>query len=230
MLTLIHGEDITNSRNFFVAQKQIISDAITFEGIALQLGELTQALKSDRLFILEKNIFINELLSKRKQGKEVQAIIDFLIANEGQANIFLWESKELTAKQLTPFKKAIIKKFAISKTIFQMLDAIRPNNGRALLTLFHKTLEHEDEQFVFFMLVKQIRMLLAFSDESQMPIDEVKRLAPWQKNKLEKQAGFFSQDTLQSLYRQLFAIDLAQKTGGLAYPVSTSIDFLLAKI
>ena len=81
------------------------------------------------------------------------------------------------------------------------------------------------------MLQRQFRLLLAVSEEnSKDSIDEITRLAPWQKSKLEKQARLFQVDKLLSIYKKLYQIDLAQKTGNLPFSLTASIDFLLADL
>ena len=80
------------------------------------------------------------------------------------------------------------------------------------------------------MLVRQIRILLALSEKSSEQIDEVKRLAPWQLNKLQRQAVSFTPSQLIDLHTQLFEIDRDMKTGELSTPLSTTIDILLLSI
>ena len=80
------------------------------------------------------------------------------------------------------------------------------------------------------MLVRQMRLLMGLMDPSQNPIEEVKRLAPWQQQKLKKQAQLFTETQLISLYNSLFRIDNEQKTGKASVPLSNAIDFWLLKL
>src|SRR5205085_6495279 len=123
-----------------------------------------------------------------------------------------------------------IKQFKLPAAIFTFLDALRPNNAKILIQLFHRILEHKDEQFVFFMLVRHMRLLLSLSDSVDDSIEELKKISPWQKSKLQKQVRLFDQSSLLKLYAKLFTIDLASKSGRLACPLRQTIDFLLLEI
>jgi hypothetical protein len=59
-------------------------------------------------------------------------------------------------------------------------------------------------------------------------IDEIKRMAPWQLGKVQKQAGVFGGSKLKLLYQKLFEMDLSLKTGKIPYSLDRSIDFFLA--
>jgi DNA polymerase III delta subunit len=61
-------------------------------------------------------------------------------------------------------------------------------------------------------------------------IDELKRMAPWQLAKLQKQAKQFGGEKLKSAYQKLFELDLALKTGKIPYSLERSIDFFLADL
>lgn len=230
MIMIVHGDDITASRSYFIAQKEQSSDSVTLQGALMTLNDVIQAVEGQGLFSEGKHIFVEEFLTKRKAGKETNSIIAKLIENEKNNDIFLWESKDLTATQLKHFKDAVVKQFKITKTIFQFVDSIKPKNTKPILTLFHRTTKTEEVEYVFFMIVRQVRLLLALFDEGTESIDEVKRMAPWQKSKLQKQAKLFTIESLKNLYQKLFELDLAMKTGGLVMPLTESIDFLLLEI
>lgn len=224
MLTVIHGDDTAKSRTFYVEERKKYAEKTILDGEKLNLTDLLQATTSAGLFGSDKALFVEDLISKHKASKELDALTRALTGTE--MPIFLWESKQLTPGQLKPFGKATIKIFSIPKTVFAFLDAIAPGNSTKAIQLFHELLATQDANFVLFMLERQIRMLLGVDSD----IAEVKRLAPWQKSKLQKQAKAFSEEVLISLHEKLFAIELAQKTGKLATSLETAIDFFLAEI
>lgn len=230
MITIIHGEDVVKSRNYFLDEKQKHADAIYFDGRKLTNTDIIQALEGNELFSTTKIIFIEEFFSKRKQSKETDEIITIILHNQ-DAHVYFWESKDLSSRELQIFKQATIKQFKLPQTIFAFLDAIKPHNGKTILQLFHKTLSNDDEQFVFFMLIRHIRLLLALYEGSTGAlIEEVRRMAPWQKNKMQKQAKHFTLEQLMTLYNKLFQFDLGQKTGTLSLSLARAIDFLLLEI
>lgn len=110
--------------------------------------------------------------------------------------------------------------------MFAFLENIRPKNTKTI-ELFHKALETNEADLLFHMLVRQFRLLLAVSTEDSNPIDEVKRMAPWQKSRLTSQARNFSQRQLATSLKKLFVIDLNHKTGKETMPISITIDFFL---
>ncbi|MGH7245589.1 MAG: hypothetical protein ACREGI_01495 [Candidatus Levyibacteriota bacterium] len=228
MLTLIHGLDTAASRNYFLEVKQESQNPVTLSGETLTLSDLTQAMLGGGLFAAEQAIFIDELLSKRKPSKELDAIVDFL--NKQKASVVLWESKELTAKQANQFKNVTPKVFKLPSSLFAFLDNIKPGNGKAALTFFHETLATQPVELVIFMLVRHMRLLLALASDGNEKISEVARMQPWQKGKLDKQVKLFTIEALTKLYQNLFTIDSQAKTGKNAQPLTSEIDFFLAAL
>lgn len=249
MITLIHGDDVAVNRNYYFELKNKSKESIILDGTKVTVTDLTQALEGQDLFGESKEIFIEELLSKRKASKELDALVSVLLTSNSSP-ITIWESKELTAKQVSLFKGAAVKAFKIPATIFALLDALKPKNSKQLVELFHKTLEDKDAEFVCFMLQRQVRILLALSNVSHAKagiqenkeldpgsksgmtysISEVSRIAPWQKGKLEKQTSLFSQEKLLELHDKLFEIEYGLKTGNLSMPITPTIDLLLLSI
>lgn len=228
MITLIHGEDIAASRNYYWSLKQKLSDAVSLQGATISLTDLQQAIGGEDLFGTKKSVFIEDLLSKRKSSKEIEQLVD--VINTSDADVVVWESKELTLKQVGLFKNATVKIFKIPATIFALLDSVKPGNGKVLIQEFHKTLQEKDPEFVLFMLTRLIRTLLAMQDASSPSISEISRLAPWQRGKLDKQAKLFTQEQLLQFHNQLFQLELNMKTGGLSSSLADAIDFLLIAI
>lgn len=247
MITIIHGDDIVHSRKFLIDEKGKSSHAITFSGSNLGLTDLAQALEGDSLFDLaNKEIFIEDFFSK-KQSREFNNIASFLQKHSNMININIWESKTLSKSQLSIFKNQVIKLFALPKSLFLFLEAIKPQNGKKLIALFHKTLETTEPELIFFMITRQLRLLLALSSKPRTQdltsghsgvrgksttnqIDELARLAPWQKSKLQKQAGLFSVSDLKNIFNKICSIEISQKTGSSILSLPQAIDFLLLSI
>jgi hypothetical protein len=229
MITIIYGTNIAASRKYFADFKQNTPDALTFEGQKITMSDLTQAFESQGLFGGESQVFIEELLSKRKTSKELEQITSYLEKQSEQNTIVLWESKELTPKQISLFGKPTVKKFDIPKEVFAFLDNLLPGNAKQTITLFHNVLNAEEPEFVFFMIVRQFRMMLAILSEGEQQIDEIKRLT-WQKSKLIKQASAFGKNKLLAHYSQLFIIESGIKTGQLPGNLEQSIDMFLLSL
>lgn len=230
MITIIHGDDVANSRKYFIELKQKNLDSVSFDGEKLSLTQLTQSLEGGGLFSDEKKIFIENFFTRKKISKETEAILSYL-RKTTKADVFFWEEKEVTKKNLNFFPNSTVKIFKLPKTLFLFLDSIKPNQGKNLIDLFHQTLQSMEVELIFYMLFRQFRFLIALKDEkSEAKIDETKNLAPWQSSKLKKQCGFFSEDELKIIYNKLYEIDFNQKTGKSTMPLTQSLDFFLIEI
>lgn len=236
MVTIIHGDNIAQSRNYFLELKSKQKDTVSFEAHKITITDLIQNIEGSGLFNDSKTLFIEDLLTKlKKTDKETKEILNFISKNSKDSTFVLWESKEIQKRDLFLFKDAIIKVFKLPKNIFLFLDNIKPNNSKSLLNLFHQALESGiNEDLILFMMQRQIRLLLALSPcHSELvseSIDEVNRLAPWQKDKLKKQVSLFDLLQLKNIYKKLYKIEIGQKTGGLTLSLTQSIDFLLMEM
>lgn len=229
MITLIHGEDIATSRKYFLDNKKT-ADAPIFSGDKITIEDLMQIFDGGDLFATKKVLFLEDFLSQKKTGKEYVAIVGYLQKNASSNDIFLWEGKELTKKALSTFPKAVVKTYTFPQSLFLFLDSLQPGNGKILIKLFYETQKQTEIGAIFYLLIRHIRILLALKDSSEKQIDEVKRLAPWQRNKLYKQAQLFSEEPLITMLRKLYAIDTAQKTGKLHSSLTQTLDFFLLDI
>ncbi|MBI2430894.1 MAG: hypothetical protein HYV39_02685 [Candidatus Levybacteria bacterium] len=227
MITIIHGDDIVSSRKYFLEQKEKAGHPIYFEGEKLTLTDLMQISEGGMLFSDEKKVFIEDFFSKRKLTKETSSIINYIKRQE-DVDIFFWDGKILAKKQTETFSKAVVKTYLFPKTLFTFLDSLSPGNGKKLISMHNQVLKTIEVELVFFMIIRQFRLLLGITFAS--PIDEVGRLAPWQSGKLQKQANLFSQDQLKALYKKLYEIDLGIKTGKSFLPLRTAVDFFLLEI
>lgn len=230
MITIIHGDDIVTSRKYFIEQKEKIKNPISMDGQILSLTDMVEIFEGEMLFVGEKSVFIENFFTKRKPGKETSLITDYVNKQEN-VTMFFWEGKQLTKKQAETFQKAVIKSYSLPKSLFAFLDSIKPGNGLRIVALANETLKTTELELLFFMLIRQFRLLLAVSDvTAKETIDEVNRLMPWQKNKLLLQAKLFSPNKLKIMYKSLYDIDLGTKTGNMSLPLRCYIDFFLLEI
>lgn len=230
MITIIHGDDILTSRQHFLDLKKNNSDALLLDGETLILTDIVQAAEGEGLFSKENTIFIESFLSKRKQSKEFDNILTYIVKNQEKTAFIFWEGKEIGKKLLAPFKNPKIQLFAFPNVLFSFLDSIKPGSGNISIKTFHAVTETIKEELVLFMLVRQFRLLLSVFEKSANNIDEVKRLAPWQLTKLQRQAHFFSKEQLMNIYKNLGKLDSGLKTGSLNLSLTQAIDFFLLEI
>lgn len=233
MITIIHGQDIVSSRKFYIDERKKSLHPIMFSYDNLDLTNLAQVFTSNSLFdIKNKEIFIENFFSKKKaQDKKFSNIVSFLEKHSKEADMIIWESKEISKKQLSNLKSATVKLFSLPKALFAFLSELGHGNNKKLLYLFHKTLEHTEVELVFYMIARQFRLLLAVLGKSQSnQIDEIKNMQPWQKTSLVKQANFFTEKHLKIIYKKLCNMDISQKTGQSVLSLCQDIDFFLLSI
>lgn len=229
MITFIHGDDLVSSRSYYksLQGKQVV----VLEEEKITLALIQEALQSNGLFGDEQTICIENFFSKKKPSKEFNDIVTCIAEYGKTTTILLWESKEISKKIPTVFPHATVKLFTFPKSLFVFLDNVTPQNRKQLLTLYHQTLQHTDAEMVLVMLIRHIRILLALHDAQTIdPIDEVKRLAPWQIKKMLIQSRTFTKEQLRKLHNALFDLEMRNKTGKSALPLLESIDFFIASI
>lgn len=230
MITIIHGDDMATSRKYLQEQKENINEFVVLEAEAA-LSDFAQNIEGSAFFNNTKTIFIEDFLSKGgKIDITVKEIIEFVNKHEKDVKLFFWERKEISKKTLSLFKNAVVKTFKIPKHIFLFLDSLKPNIGARAVDLFHQALQASEPEILLFMLVRQFRLLIAISNKSRTPIEELSRLAPWQESKFKRQASYFSKEQLKTVYKKLYEIDVAQKTGNSPLSLIQSIDFYLLEI
>lgn len=228
-MIIIHGEDLIKSRfqllSLINQQKEQGREVRHLIGQGLTLTAVIQSLESPSFFGPEKAVVIEGLLIRK--DKEVKKIIDYLSQNSSLQDLIWWEGKTLTPAILKKFAQASLHYYKINPLIFKFLDSLRPGNALNTLELFHNILRTDKPEQVFYMLVRQSRLLIQAADKkSQSSL----KMAPWQKQKLISQAGFFSVKKLISLHRQLLKIDYEQKTGQDPYPLKSRLDLFVANL
>jgi DNA polymerase III delta subunit len=228
MLFLIHGNDLAASRNFYFEEKNKLPDIILLDGDGLTLDTLFQNAENKSLFGSEQTILIENFFTKNKSiAIETKKIVEYINSTKDLSIIF-WESTELSKASQALLKNATVKTFSFPQILFTFLDNVKPNNSEVLIKLFHELRQNMEPELIFFMLIRQFRIMLGI--EGANKIDEVKRMAPWQLGKMQKQSGMFGDSKLKENYQKLFEIDLGSKTGKIPYSIERSIDFFLADL
>jgi len=224
MITLVHGQDNLSSRKFFMSQKD--NDSLTFDAETLNPMQLSQSLQGGGLFENPKKIFIESLFT-RKGNKNLTAVSEILSANE-KAEVFIYADKDVGVRSLSNFPKFTNENFKFPQNIWSFLDGIRPNNPNNIRA-FHGALVGSEPEIVFAMIIRQFRLLIGINSTGKN-IDEVKKLADWQKSKLRKQASLFELTKLIEIYKKLYKIEKDTKTGSTSLNLVQNIDILLLEI
>ena len=217
MITVIHGSNQALTRNELQNLKAKYKEVVEVSGKDLSFKDFQLAVDSQSLFSVERLVVIENFFAGKKKRDE---IISYLNKNTLKVDLAFWECKDSKNKDISLLSDigAKVINYNIPVVIFKFLDSFYPGNAQTCILLFEDCLLTNEPEMIFFMLVKQIRyLLLAQSeaknkDSTEFPSD-YNRLAPWQKQKLYKQAQLFTFEKLSKLYEELMTMDFNLKTG-----------------
>ncbi len=220
------GEDIISSRKAFLEYLDSLKSK-DYEVVRINgkdASEETLILNSaqNSLFGQKKLLAIDCLLSGKK-FKENEKILNTL--NSLECDIIIWENKDFSKADQLKYQGFVFKNFKLPQVLFTFLDAITPGNTENNLRLFQNTVESVDASYLFLMFIRQIRLLILASDKN-----DLLKLAPWQKSKLQKQAKYFSLVKLKEINQKLLQIDFNQKTSQTPFPLEHQLELLLTEI
>jgi len=231
MLTILHGDNTVASRNQLVtliqaAKQKGIRDIVRLDGKKITTTDLIQATQSASLFGNDRLVVIEQLFARPKSVQK-DDLLSYLVdvqTDPHLADIIIWEEKLLTKTQTKKFISAKIQEFKTTKLMFKFLESIRPDAAKQNLELLTKTKQNEDPEFIFVMLIRQIRLLLQVKGQGSL------KMAPWQLARLRSQANLFNLSDLIKLHQKLLDLDHALKTSHNSLSLSSALDILIATI
>lgn len=219
MITILHGDYSEAARNELVHLKEHAKgkEIRELDGRGLDETNLTQALSSSSLFGGDTLIVLtNFLKSLGRKNKNAERLCAILTDEAKNADILLWEDKEISASILKLLGSgAAVRVFKLPSIIFQFLDSLAPGNTKKMLTLYEQLVEIEAPELVHAMMGKRVRQLIMLANGVTPP-----GLQGWQAGRLTSQAKLFSIEKLQSFYQLLMMIDYEIKTGRSAFSLA----------
>lgn len=223
-ISIIGGENLIESRQVISVKIQKAREekreVLVLDGTKVDLEHLRSATSSSSMFGNDKLIVIENLLSSQKSLRK-EKITDYLFKKEFENEIILWEGKNVDRRTIPAGLK--IEVFELDKKLFKFLDSIKPNNTLASLEILKILEKTEAPEMVFYMLTRQIRLLI-------LAKENLLKMAPWQEGKLKSQAGLFKTGQLEKIYQELQEIDYNQKTGNDALNLTSRLDLLISSI
>jgi DNA polymerase-3 subunit delta len=119
------------------------------------------------------------------------------------------------------------------QSVFDFVDALSNGNGKAAQHLLHRLLESEDPFSLWGMVIRQFRLLLQAREilDGRANKDDVTRalgVHPFVAEKTTGQAGRFSVESLEHVYRKLLSIDEGVKTGQVT--LDLALDMLVVEL
>lgn len=212
MITLLHGDDVVQSRNELIRLKDSFAgkEIRELSGKSIDEGILIQSLSSNSLFGEEIVVIIEDLCSfLGKKTKRLEELLTIIKNESGNAQIILWEGKEVGKTAATVLGNTVtIRLFKLPTIIFQLLDGVHPRNLTSTLTLLNQILEDEPEELIHAMLRKRIRQLLLLESGITPP-----GMQSWQIGRLTNQGKFFTLKGLTKLYHDMIRAEYQIKSG-----------------
>jgi DNA polymerase III delta subunit len=236
MLILLHGENSVLSRNGLsdlVSQAKLrgTKDILHLDGSKLTLNELFEACETTSLFGTDRLVIIESLHSHRSKTTLKELInylstVHFILSlpkDRSPTSLILWEPKPLSATQLKSLSNFETRLFKSSPLTFKFIDSLSPGKQTVFLPLYEPACLKDTPEFVFFMLARQVRlMLLCNYPESKLP--------PWQIAKLKSQFRTFGEKAVLKLHDQLYDLDWRLKTGQTVLNLQSELGFILSTL
>lgn len=226
MITLLHGENIVESRKALVQKindsKTEGIDVVRLDGLKVEIGDFRSILGSASLLGKDRLAVIENFFSSPRSARK-EKILECLKGKDFVNDLIFWEGKEL--KDFGNLPGAMIKVFKVAPAIFRFLESFRPNNTRQALSLLSEVKSKEDPEMIFYMIIRYVRSLILASDLGPIGLSG---MADWQKRRFINQASSFSLSQLKKLYGDLEQIDYEQKTSGDVYSLASRLDLLVA--
>lgn len=227
MIKILHGENIVESRK---ALTELLADVrnegtetVSLDGAKTSLTQVRSNLESSSLFGKSRLVIIENLLTGQKSTTKTK-ILQYLVEQKFDNDLILWEPKEVSERALNQLPKAETKLFRVAPVIFRFLDSLQPGNTREMLRLLEEAKAAEEQEMIFYMIIRQIRLLLTAKDS------DINRLPGWQQKKFLSQSELFTLEQLKKIHQQLLEIDFSQKTSGDPYSLSSRLDLLIASL
>lgn len=223
---IFHGENIVESRKALWQEvskaKEKGVEVVTLNGAKTDLTEIRSALESSSLFGQDKLVILENFLSLASCPFKKKSL-DYLKKGKFENSLILWEEKQLRSIPL----KVPIKLFRLDPILFRFLESLRQEQPGKSLALLEKLKKKEKPEMIFYMIARQVRLLILAKDLGQSGLTG---FATWQKQRLISQAKFFNLEHLIRIYKKLLEIDLEQKTSRDPLPLSSRLDLLVSEI
>ena len=226
-----HGDNYPQSRqrlNLLTEElsSREVKELVRLNGLKVSLEKAKQALEARSLFGAERLVIIEGLL-RAPASKRQKEIIGYLLGENYDSPLILWEKKEIKGVALNKFKsKFKVEVFKIPALIFNFLDSLKPGDSQRMVSLLHQ-IDQKEPEFVFYMLCQRIRQLILAKDSGKKGLEG---LQGWQQARLLGQAKNFGLGQLLVFYRKLLEIDCQQKTSQTPFNLSSTLDLLLTNL
>jgi hypothetical protein len=226
MIYLFHGDHTAQSRHAY-REARSAAHAQIYTPVHPQVGDIIQRLSGTDLFAATVPLALENIHSLRS-NKEKDLIISYLSSLPAAVDVYLWEEKSLTKKQLTALGTHVkAQEFSLPKTLYAYLDSLYPHNRTKSLTLLDEVCNTEPVELVLFMTIRHFRLLVALSDTTAPRISEIKQVSPWQEKKLQTHARMISHHERVLFLDALLHLDIGIKSGTSALDTKAALEQII---
>ena len=220
MLYVYCGDDSVSSRSAVLIVKKSKEEEgfVCYEMNPKEvLSVITQNTTQFHLFSDKQCYVIQELESHlRTLSSDVQKQVVTQL-NESKAHIVDWE--EGTPKwELRVLRLSLIKEYKLPTQIFNVLQHCVPQKKIDFMRELQELSESKSTEFVFYMLVRHIRLLVC--DKFGVLSSSI---PSWQRARIHTQSSEWSLERLISFYQSLYRVEKGIKTGSLPYSLSHAV-------
>lgn len=222
-MILVHGDNIVKSREALLEIKKAAEDknmeVVILEGKKVELVDVKQAMESMGLFGNDRLVVIEGLFVGVK-SKRQDEVVNYLKKNGGE--VVLWEGKKVDLRRLGRAKYEN-REFKMSAEVFKLTEALRPGNEKQILYWWEKAKNQDAVELIFFMMVRQVRMMIeAFGGEMKGP--------GWLVSKAKDQARAVGMGRLLKWHEKLYEIECGVKTGRSELKLETQLELWLMSL
>ena len=144
------------------------------------------------------------------------------------SHVVFWEDKKLDKIQLKKLGERVKEySFPLPALLFKFLDGFLSLPKSLLLAQFHELLLQKDAEFIYIMLLRQIRNLIIAKDLGGKGFGT---MPPWQFGKFITSCASRSIDDLVSIYRRLLYLDYQIKKGLTPFPMASLLDLFFVSL
>ena len=224
MVYILSGEDISSSRTRLLSLVNKDSQILRFDGRKNSSSEILEAFEAKSLFS-EKKTIILEYFAKLKSDKVFEKAKSFI--KDPDTILILWDEADVPRGVIKELSAAKSESFVFPKVFYQFIDGISPSNRETSAKLLNSLLKTLAAEQILYSITKRVRALCIFKEGFGSNYSETLNLAPWQVEKLARQANEWTKEGLSKFLLKLSQTDELLKTSGLPMSLAAHLDTML---
>lgn len=230
MIHILHGDNLSKSRDFILELAGRLGDCIKFEFRVTETPpeKIKDCGLSVDMFDRPKLVVIDISGAGRMNLVLYKEVVKKISSN---ANVVILSGSELTKSNefmknsLEIGAKVILNKIPTTSNIFTFVDAVMAKNRNLSYSELKKLLlSGEDDIHLLTMLIYGLRNLAY----AKFTSEAFSKISPFAKTKVQNAASRYSEEGIKEIYKCFYDLDLKAKTGG--YPDGVLVPLAMEKM